>query len=105
MLKWMGGDQRKDLEQPMGNFELLPIFYLDPQGGIQGPFMGIDIIRWFHVGFYDVNFLVKLANYLENVSFVPFGDLMPRFKANVQLTFTRLQNHLNIPSVERSSKY
>jgi len=67
--------------------------------------MGIDIIWWFHVGFYDVNLLVKLANSLENVSFVPLGDLMPHLKPNVQQTFMGPQIHLNTPNVEGSSKY
>jgi len=32
--------------------------------------MGIDIIQWFHVSFYDVNLLVRLTKYMGNVSFV-----------------------------------
>jgi hypothetical protein len=45
--------------------------------------MGIDIIMWFHVGFYDVNLQVKLVNFLENAYFVPLSDLIPHFKSNV----------------------
>jgi hypothetical protein len=48
--------------------------------------MGINIIRWFHARFYDVNLLVRLTNYMENVSFVPLADLMPHFKGNIQQT-------------------
>ncbi len=80
----MGGDQIRDPGQLKGNLELLTIFYLDPQGGIQGSFMGIDIIVWFHVDIYDVNLQVKLVNSLENAYFVPLGDLIPHFKSNVQ---------------------
>jgi hypothetical protein len=46
--------------------------------------MEIDIIMWFHVGFYDVNLQIKLVIFLENVYFVLLGDLMPHFKSNVQ---------------------
>jgi hypothetical protein len=46
--------------------------------------MRIYIIQWFHVGFYDVNLLVMLVIFLENVSFVPLGDLMAHLKLDVQ---------------------
>ncbi len=46
--------------------------------------MRIDIIQWFYVGFYDVNLLVRLVIFLENVSFVPLGDLMPHLRPDVQ---------------------
>jgi hypothetical protein len=42
---------------------------------------------------------------LENASFILLGDLMPHPRPNVQHTFIGLQSHLNIPSVEGSSKY
>ncbi len=37
-----GGRPRGDLEHLKRNLKLLTIFYLDPQGGIQGLFMGIE---------------------------------------------------------------
>jgi hypothetical protein len=49
MPKWMGGRPRGDLEHLKGNPKLLPIFYLDPQGGIQGLFMGIESYDGFMV--------------------------------------------------------
>lgn len=51
MLKWMGGRPRGDLEHLKGNPKLLPIFYLDSQGGIQGLFMGIESYDGFMVAF------------------------------------------------------
>jgi hypothetical protein len=46
--------------------------------------MGIDSIWWFHASFYDVNLPLRLANSIENVSFVHLGDLMPHLKGNAQ---------------------
>jgi hypothetical protein len=40
--KMDGGIPRGDLEHLKQNPKLLTIFYLDPQGGIQGLFMGIE---------------------------------------------------------------
>jgi hypothetical protein len=39
-----GGDQRGDFEQLKRNLELLIVFNLYPQGVIQHPLMGIDVI-------------------------------------------------------------
>jgi hypothetical protein len=77
---------KTNLKQFKRNLELLDIFYLNPQGDIQGPFMGIDIIQWFHYGFYGVKLLVTLPNFVENASFVPLGDLMRHLKGNIQQT-------------------
>jgi hypothetical protein len=46
--------------------------------------MRIDIIQWFHVGFYDVNLLIRFVLFLENVSFLPLGDFMPHLRQDVQ---------------------
>jgi hypothetical protein len=58
-------------------------YFVFRYGDIQGPFMGIDIMRWFHANFYDVNLLMKLVNFMENVSFAPLGDFMLHFKGNI----------------------
>ncbi|CAN5966364.1 unnamed protein product [Sphagnum jensenii] len=60
--------------------EDLSIFYKDPQGDIQGPFMGVDIIEWFDAGFFSTDLLVRLADSLEGTPFVPLGHLMPHLR-------------------------
>ncbi len=56
---------------------------LDPHGDIQGPFIVIDIMQWFHANFYDMNLHVKLTNFMKNVHFIPLDDLMPHLKGNI----------------------
>jgi hypothetical protein len=65
----------------------LIVFNLYPQGVIQHPLMGIDVIWWFHASFYDVILLIKLVTSLENAYFVPLGDLMPHLRPNVYQNF------------------
>ncbi|KAH0969109.1 hypothetical protein GBA52_029029 [Prunus armeniaca] len=36
--------------------EDLSLCYLDPQGNMQGPFLGIDIIAWFEQGFLELTY-------------------------------------------------
>ncbi len=103
MAKSIGEIWRTNLKQFKKNLELLDFFYLHPQGDIQGPFMGIDIIQWFHAGFYDVKLLMRFPNFVENASFVPLGHLMPHLKGNIQQTqhqfidpcpITKIQSHV-----------
>ncbi|XP_039029441.1 GRB10-interacting GYF protein 1-like [Hibiscus syriacus] len=35
--------------------EHLSLYYLDPQGVIQGPYLGIDIITWFEQGYFGTD--------------------------------------------------
>ncbi|KAL4351479.1 hypothetical protein GQ457_06G040710 [Hibiscus cannabinus] len=41
--------------------EDLSLCYLDPQGVIQGPYLGIDIITWFEQGYFGTDLPVRLA--------------------------------------------
>lgn len=63
------GDQVTLLEE-------LTLFYKDPQGDIQGPFLGIDIIQWFEQGFFGTDLLVCLSDAPEGTPFQPLGELM-----------------------------
>ncbi|KAI9083986.1 hypothetical protein K1719_033982 [Acacia pycnantha] len=60
--------------------EELSLCYLDPQGGIQGPFLGIDIILWFEQGFFGTDLPVRLSNAPEGSPFQELGDVMPHLK-------------------------
>ncbi|XP_057542968.1 protein ESSENTIAL FOR POTEXVIRUS ACCUMULATION 1-like isoform X2 [Amaranthus tricolor] len=57
--------------------EGLSLYYLDPQGEIQGPFLGVDIISWFEQGFFGADLPVRLADASENAPFHELGDVMP----------------------------
>ncbi|KAM7487100.1 hypothetical protein LguiB_024584 [Lonicera macranthoides] len=60
--------------------EELSLYYLDPQGEIQGPFLGVDIISWFEQGFFGTDLQVRLADATEGTPFQDLGDVMPYLK-------------------------
>ncbi|CAK9171921.1 unnamed protein product [Ilex paraguariensis] len=57
--------------------EELSLFYRDPQGEIQGPFLGVDIISWFEQGFFGTDLPVRLADAPEEIPFQDLGEVMP----------------------------
>ncbi|XP_042462660.1 uncharacterized protein LOC122046170 isoform X1 [Zingiber officinale] len=63
--------------------EELNLFYLDPQGDIQGPFLGLDIISWFEQGFFGTDLPVRLLGAPEGLPFLPLGDVMPHLKVGL----------------------
>ncbi|KAJ8529151.1 hypothetical protein K7X08_035986 [Anisodus acutangulus] len=60
--------------------EELSVYYCDPQGEIQGPFLGVDIISWFEQGFFGTDLLVRLEGAPEDSPFYELGDIMPHLK-------------------------
>ncbi|GAB2224871.1 hypothetical protein Drorol1_Dr00005649 [Drosera rotundifolia] len=64
--------------------EDLHLFYKDPQGEIQGPFSGTDIIGWFESGYFGIDLLVRVANAPNDVPFSTLGDVMPHLKAKAR---------------------
>ncbi|CAL0322967.1 unnamed protein product [Lupinus luteus] len=65
--------------------EELSLCYLDPQGIIQGPFLGIDIILWFEQGFFGIDLPVRLSDAPEGSSFQELGEIMPHLKVKSRL--------------------
>lgn len=61
--------------------EELHLLYMDPQGDIQGPFLGVDIIGWFEAGFFGLDLPVRLVSASE--PFSPLGTVMPHLKPAV----------------------
>ncbi|XP_024017613.1 uncharacterized protein LOC21400473 [Morus notabilis] len=61
--------------------EDLCLYYLDPQGVIQGPYLGVDIISWFEQGFFGRDLPVRLADAPEGTPFRDLGEIMPHLKA------------------------
>ncbi|KAL3337434.1 hypothetical protein AABB24_029873 [Solanum stoloniferum] len=60
--------------------EELSLYYRDPQGEIQGPFLVADIISWFDQGFFGMDLLVRLEDAPEDSPFFELGDVMPHLK-------------------------
>ncbi|XP_048427681.1 uncharacterized protein LOC103935125 [Pyrus x bretschneideri] len=72
--------QVKELERDVPPEDLC-LYYLDPQGVVQGPYLGVDIISWFEQGFFGTNLLVRLADTPEGTPFKELGEVMPHLKA------------------------
>ncbi|KAK8587004.1 hypothetical protein V6N12_021520 [Hibiscus sabdariffa] len=62
--------------------EDLSLCYLDPQGVIQGPYLGIDIITWFEQGYFGTDLPVRLADALDGTPFQELGEVMPHLRMN-----------------------
>ncbi|KAL6969230.1 hypothetical protein U1Q18_028955 [Sarracenia purpurea var. burkii] len=60
--------------------EELSLYYRDPQGEIQGPFLGVDIISWFEQGFFGADLPVRLEDAPEGTPFQELGEVMPHLK-------------------------
>ena len=61
--------------------EEFTLFYIDPQGNTQGPFLVADIIMWFEQGFFGLELPVRLGDSPEGTPFQELGDIMPQLKA------------------------
>ena len=64
--------------------ENLVLYYKDPQGEIQGPFSGSDIIGWFETGYFGIDLQVRLANASQDLPFLFLGDVMPHLRAKAR---------------------
>ncbi|KAJ6965441.1 hypothetical protein NC652_003351 [Populus alba x Populus x berolinensis] len=60
--------------------EELSLCYLDPQGVIQGPYLGIDIIAWLEQGYFGTDLPVRLSDAPDGSPFHELGDIMPHLK-------------------------
>ncbi|CAN6824002.1 unnamed protein product, partial [Brassica oleracea] len=74
--------------------------YIDPQGVIQGPFIGSDIISWFEQGFFGIDLQVRLATAPEGTPFQDLGSVMSYLKTE------SMQAHINdqISELEETSR-
>lgn len=64
--------------------EDLLLYYKDPQGQIQGPFSGSDIIGWFEAGYFGIDLLVRPVNAPNDTAFALLGDVMPHLRAKAR---------------------
>ncbi|MFS8020423.1 putative GYF domain-containing protein [Helianthus anomalus] len=66
----------------------LSLYYRDPQGEIQGPFLGFDIISWFEQGFFGAALPVRVADAPDGAPFLELGVVMPHLVASREYTTT-----------------
>ncbi|KAG7941684.1 hypothetical protein I3843_16G056900 [Carya illinoinensis] len=59
--------------------EELILYYKDPQGRLQGPFSGSDIISWFESGYFGLDLLVCPSP--NDLPWSTLGDVMPHLRA------------------------
>ncbi|KAL4649920.1 hypothetical protein ACB092_01G049300 [Castanea dentata] len=59
--------------------EELVLYYKDPQGRIQGPFSGSDIITWFENGYFGLDLPVSISP--NDLPWSSLGDVMPHLRA------------------------
>lgn len=64
--------------------EELQLYYVDPQGIIQGPFAGADIIGWFEAGYFGIDLQVRLVSAPNDSPFSSLGDVMPHLQAKAR---------------------
>ena len=83
----MEHEQRKEFveyKQVLLSEEVLSYYYKDPQGAVQGPFLGVDIVRWFELGYFGTDLPVRLSDAPEDTPFTPLCNLMPHLKLESQ---------------------
>ncbi|KAF7123693.1 hypothetical protein RHSIM_Rhsim12G0023200 [Rhododendron simsii] len=60
--------------------EEMSLYYQDPQGEIQGPFLGVDIISWFEQGFFGTDLPVRSEDAPEGTPFRELSEVMPHLR-------------------------
>ncbi|KAJ8574367.1 hypothetical protein K7X08_026172 [Anisodus acutangulus] len=79
--------------------EELSLYYCDPQGEIQGPFLGVDIISWFEQGFFGTDLLVRLEGAPDDSPFYELGDVMPHLKFGQRYSSNTDLSNVDQPTV------
>eukprot|EP00250_Pteridium_aquilinum_P006220 c16183_g1_i2 orf=183-5522(-) len=80
--EFLDSQDKKDVSRSQIAAEELSLFYIDPQGEVQGPFPGADIIDWFKAGFFDTDLLVRIADSPEGTPFSQLSKVMPHLLTN-----------------------
>ncbi|KAF5185420.1 Gyf domain-containing protein [Thalictrum thalictroides] len=80
----LGGDMnaKKCLVQTLP--EELSLYYKDPQGAIQGPFSGSNLMEWFDAGFFGIDLEVRPADASPDTPFSSLGDVIPQLRAKAR---------------------
>ncbi|XP_065868772.1 uncharacterized protein [Euphorbia lathyris] len=84
-----------DKAHPLGSAipaDELSFCYLDPQGVIQGPYLGIDILTWFEQGYFGTDLPVRFSDALDGSPFHELGEIMLYLKAGSVSTGSKLSD-------------
>ncbi|XP_044490151.1 protein ESSENTIAL FOR POTEXVIRUS ACCUMULATION 1-like isoform X2 [Mangifera indica] len=73
------GSTEKDLSRDTPPEQQI-LYYIDPQGVTQGPFLGADILSWFEQGFFGTDLPVRLADAPEGTPFQSLGEVWQHLK-------------------------
>ncbi|KAJ1287680.1 hypothetical protein BS78_02G029800 [Paspalum vaginatum] len=104
----VGVDNFASQLQPHPNPESLSLYYKDPQGQIQGPFSGADIIGWFEAGYFGIDLLVRPVNAPPHIPFLMLGDVMPHLRAKARPPpgfATSKASDMLIPDAQATGKF
>lgn len=78
-------DKEQEVRKPQQpSPEELQLCYIDPQGIIQGPFTGADVIGWFEAGYFGIDLQVRSTSASSDVPFASLGDVMPHLRAKAR---------------------
>ncbi|KAH7432896.1 hypothetical protein KP509_07G045100 [Ceratopteris richardii] len=80
----LSADKKRGLNSQVAPEEL-SLYYIDPQGEVQGPFPGVDIIDWFKAGFFGTDLLVRTADSPEGTPFLQLSKVMPHLQKPSQV--------------------
>ncbi|PIA52597.1 hypothetical protein AQUCO_01000464v1 [Aquilegia coerulea] len=85
-MKWkpsgvLGGDMNAQKCLAQTPPEELSLYYKDPQGAIQGPFSGSNLMEWFDAGFFGIDLEVRPADASRDTPFSSLGDVIPQLRA------------------------
>ncbi|XP_068665858.1 protein ESSENTIAL FOR POTEXVIRUS ACCUMULATION 1-like isoform X2 [Aristolochia californica] len=72
--------------------EEMSLYYRDPQGEVQGPFLGLDIISWYEQGFFGTDLPVCLSDAPEGTPFQELGQVIPHLKLKARSGSSRTQS-------------
>ena len=67
----------KALNRTVEECEKLSLEYKDPQGEIQGPFLGALLISWHEQSFFGLDLPVRVSGSSVDTPFEPLGIMMP----------------------------
>ncbi|KAL1187597.1 Protein ESSENTIAL FOR POTEXVIRUS ACCUMULATION 1 [Cardamine amara subsp. amara] len=106
---YMGKMQQPDIEVNHSEGTMPPeefmFLYIDPQGVIQGPFIGPDIISWLEQGFFGTDLQVRLANAPEGTPFRDLGTVMSYLKTeSIHAHISDQKSELEETSVKANSE-
>ncbi|KAF9605203.1 hypothetical protein IFM89_014316, partial [Coptis chinensis] len=80
--KYSRSKEEANLRTRSTSLKELSLYYKDPLGVIQGPFLAVDIISGFDQGFFGTDLLVRLSDAPEGTPLQELGDVITYLKSS-----------------------